>query len=246
MAAGCILYYVTDRRAFPGDEASRRKSLLAKIAEATSAGVDYIQLREKDLSTRELESLAREAIRIVGSHADVRHSGIQNERQKGKTSLLINSRTDIAIAAGAAGVHLPGGGLPPAAVREIWKLAKKFSSAGPSAREILPADPVISVACHSPEETVQAAFNGATLTLFAPVFGKPVFEQKDAPGTSAQGVAKLREACGAKIPVLALGGVTLENAQSCLMAGASGIAAIRLFQENDIGKVAGKLRAVKD
>ena len=61
----CLLYYITDRTAFPGDEPARRRRLLEKIAEAARAGVDYIQLREKDLSTRELESLAREAIRAV-------------------------------------------------------------------------------------------------------------------------------------------------------------------------------------
>jgi thiamine-phosphate pyrophosphorylase len=231
MAAGCILYYVTDRRAFPGDEASRRKSLLAKIAEATRAGVDYIQLREKDLSARELESLAGEAIGIIRSQADLDYAALRDGKRKVKTSLLINSRTDIAIAVGAAGIHLPGGDVPPAAVRAIWAVAS----------ETPPVDAVISVACHYPEETVQAASNGATLALFAPVFGK-----KDAPDAPALGLAELREACAAKIPVLALGGVTLENAQSCLMAGASGISAIRLFQENDIGKVAGRLRALKD
>jgi len=65
MAETCRLYYITDRTAFPGDESTRRHRLLDKIAEATLAGVDYIQLREKDLSTRDLESLAREAIQII-------------------------------------------------------------------------------------------------------------------------------------------------------------------------------------
>ncbi len=59
----CLLYYITDRTAFPGDEPTRRRRLLEKIAEAARAGVDYIQLREKDLSTRDLESLAREAVK---------------------------------------------------------------------------------------------------------------------------------------------------------------------------------------
>ena len=57
-----LLYYITDRAAFPGDEPTRRRRLLDKIAEAASHGIDYIQLREKDLSTRDLESLAREAM----------------------------------------------------------------------------------------------------------------------------------------------------------------------------------------
>ena len=61
MAARPLLCYITDRSGFPGAERERRIRLLDKIAEATSHGVDYIQLREKDLPTHELESLAREA-----------------------------------------------------------------------------------------------------------------------------------------------------------------------------------------
>jgi thiamine-phosphate pyrophosphorylase len=62
MATRCLLYYITDRTAFPGDEPCRRRRLLEKIAEAASAEVDYIQLREKDLSTRELESENQELL----------------------------------------------------------------------------------------------------------------------------------------------------------------------------------------
>jgi len=96
---------------------------------------------------------------------------------------------------------------------------------------------VISVSCHSPEEVTQAEQQGADLALFA-----PVFEKKDTPGTKATGISQLREVCRYKIPVLALGGITLENAASCLDAGAAGIAAIRLFQENSIAAIANKLR----
>ncbi len=59
MPKSALLYYITDRTAFPGDESVRRTHLLDKISEAACAGVNYIQLREKDLSIRELESLAR-------------------------------------------------------------------------------------------------------------------------------------------------------------------------------------------
>ena len=65
MADRCLLYYITDRTQFPGDESARRRALLAKIADAARSGVDYIQLREKDLSTRDLEALAREAVVAV-------------------------------------------------------------------------------------------------------------------------------------------------------------------------------------
>jgi Maf-like protein/Thiamine monophosphate synthase len=60
-----LLYYITDRTAFPGDEPTRRARLLEKIAEAASQRIDYIQLREKDLPTRDLETLAREAMSIL-------------------------------------------------------------------------------------------------------------------------------------------------------------------------------------
>jgi thiamine-phosphate pyrophosphorylase len=84
---------------------------------------------------------------------------------------------------------------------------------------------------------VVAASNGADFAVFA-----PVFEKKDSPETKGAGLDQLREACRQKIPVLALGGITLENAVACVDAGAAGIAAIRLFQENDIAEVVRRLR----
>jgi thiamine-phosphate pyrophosphorylase len=80
----------------------------------------------------------------------------------------------------------------------------------------------------------QAAENAADFAVFAPVFEKH--------GATPAGLDRLRRACRAGIPVLALGGVTLDNAQSCLQAGASGIAGIRLFQQNSIAEVVHKLR----
>jgi thiamine-phosphate pyrophosphorylase len=222
-----ILYYITDRKAFPGDEHTRRRSLLEKIAEAATAGIDYIQLREKDLPARDLESLAREAIQIIRNQ-----NKLGAENRKLRTALLINSRTDIALATEANGVHLPANDLSPKEVRQIWQCG-----AGASAREFSPRDPMISISCHSPEQVAEAASNAATVALFA-----PIFEKKDAPGTTATGLEALREACRAKIPVLALGGVTLQNAASCFSAGAAGIAAIRLFQENDISAIVRTLR----
>jgi thiamine-phosphate pyrophosphorylase len=217
MAESPLLYYITDRTAFPGDERTRRLRLLEKIAEAASAGIDYIQLREKDLPARDLESLAREAMRIMGELTTV---------------LLINSRTDVALASEADGVHLPANGVSPAEVKQIWTCGRERL-----ARKLSPQNPVISVSCHSPQEVAQAASNQATIALFA-----PVFEKKDAPGTTPTGLEALRQACLSKIPVLALGGITLQNAASCLEAGAAGIAAIRLFQENNIAAIIRTLR----
>ncbi len=222
MAESCIFYYITDRAAFPGDDHTRRIRLLDKIAEAARCGVDYIQLREKDLPARELESLANEAMRIIRQEKK-----LTTDHWPLTTALVINSRTDVALASGAAGVHLRAKDISPEEVRAAW--------AG-SAREVSP-DPLIAVSCHSPEEVVQAAADQAAFAVFA-----PVFEKQGAPETSPAGLEALREACRARIAVLALGGVTLQNAESCRQAGAAGIAGIRLFQENDIGTIIRKLR----
>jgi thiamine-phosphate pyrophosphorylase len=232
MAESCLLYYITDRTAFAGYEPTRRRQLLKKIAEAARCGVNYIQLREKDLSVRELERLTLEAIEVL---SDAKKSAASSRQP---TALLINSRVDVALAAAADGVHLRSDDVPASEVRKTWQHAGKCG-AGTLARENSPRSPVIAVSCHSPADVVQAAANGADLAVFA-----PVFEKKDAPGTRSTGLDALREACRTAIPVLALGGITLENAQSCLDAGAAGIAAIRLFQENDIATVVEKLRGL--
>ena len=214
-----LLCYITDRRAFPGDEHSQRRRLLEKIAEAARCGVDYIQLRERDLPARELETLAREAASLV-------KAGRSNPHRP--TALLINSRTDIALACGAAGVHLRSDDVSPSTVRAICRSGAVVHDSEARA--------IVAVSCHSAAQVAQALADGADFAVFA-----PVFEKKDAPGARPAGLTQLQEACRAKIPVLALGGVTLENAQSCIAAGAAGIAGIRLFQENEIAEVVGRL-----
>jgi thiamine-phosphate pyrophosphorylase len=224
MAESCLLYYITDRRAFGVDEPTRRRHLLQRIGEAARAGIDYIQLREKDLPTRELESLARQSIRILDN--------LKTENRDLRTKLLVNSRTDVALAIGADGVHLRSDDIAPEEVRKIWSRA-----AGAPARGSREA-PLIGVSCHSPKEVAQAEAGGATFAVFA-----PVFEKKDLPEQPPAGLIELSEVSKADIPVLALGGVTLENARQCLDAGAAGIAAIRLFQADDIATVVAQLRA---
>jgi thiamine-phosphate pyrophosphorylase len=203
-----LLYYITDRTQFAGDEASRRRVLLDKIAEAARCNVAFIQLREKDLGGRELEALAREAVRTVRENSS-------------RTRLLVNSRTDVAIACGADGVHLRSEDVSAGEVRAVWG-----RSTG--------AAPVISVSCHSPAEVARAAASAADLAVFAPVFEKE--------GSSGAGLSVLRAACEHPIKVLALGGIKLRNARACVEAGAAGVAGIRLFQENDGAKVVGVLR----
>jgi len=227
MAESCLLYYITDRTAFPGDELARRRQLLEKISEAAYAGVDYIQLREKDLPARELEALARQAVALIAHR--------RTESREGRTRLLINSRTDIALAVGADGVHLRSDDVSPQEVRSIWKKC----GAGVPAGALSLRDPLVAVSCHSPGDVAQAAANAANFAVFA-----PVFEKKDAPGAHPAGLALLKQACQQKISVLALGGITVANARSCLEAGAAGIAAIRLFQENNIPEMVRKLRGL--
>ena len=232
-----LLYYITDRTAFAGDEPARRRQLLDKIAEAARCGVDYIQLREKDLSARELEQLATEAINAVARQLTTGHRQLA-------TALLINSRTDVALAASADGVHLRSKDVSAGEVLTIWQRSADRCGAakcvaGTLARENSPRSPVITISCHSPAEVARAAANAADFAVFA-----PVFEKKDAPGVRPADLGTLKEACRNRIPVLALGGITLENAQSCLDAGGAGIAAIRLFQENDMATVVEKLRGL--
>ena len=226
MGERCLLYYITDRTQFPGDEGERRRALLARIAEAAQCGVDYVQLREKDLGARELEELARETIQVIGEH---RLSGDKAHR----TRLLINSRTDVALAVGADGVHLRSDDVSTSIARSVWK---EFSARNP---QLIAGGPVIAASCHEPMEVERAASEGADFAVFG-----PVFEKRSLPKVWPVGLDGLREACRSSIPVLALGGVTLDNRVACLEAGAAGIAGIRLFQESKIEEVVRALRSL--
>ena len=199
LATGLLLYYITDRIRIAGDERGQRQRLLEKISEAARAGVDYIQLREKDLSSRELEALARDAMACIAGTA---------------TKLLINSRADVSLAVGTHGVHLRSNDISPEDVRKVWREARAGTA------------PIIVVSCHAENEVVAAKRAAADFVVFGPVFEKS--EQ------AVAGLHKLRAACRHNIRVLALGGVTLENARLCIEAGAAGVAGIRLFQDNEV------------
>ena len=231
MADRCLFYYITDRAQFPGDEAARRRALFNKIAEAAQAELHYIQLREKDLSSRELEQLARKAVHIIRE--------VRTENRELRTRLLINSRTDIAMAVGADGVHLRSDDISPVDIRRNWTQCDEDTPFGFAQGRPVREEPLIAVSCHGKADVVRAESEAANFVVFA-----PVFEKKDRPVTQLTGLAALREVCKGKIPVFALGGVTLENADSCLQAGAAGIAAIRLFQENKIENIVRALRAL--
>jgi len=182
--------YITSRRAAGGV-----KPLLGFVERALRQGVEYIQVREKDLSGRELFTLTETVVSMAVPY---------------RARILVNSRADIAMAAGARGVHLPGDSIAPRRMRKI-----------------VPPGFTIGVSAHSVEEVRRAAEEGADFALFSPVF-EPISKAAWAP---PQGLERLRQAASAvAIPVLALGGITEENAASCVAAGAAGIAGISLFQ----------------
>jgi thiamine-phosphate pyrophosphorylase len=208
-----ILCYVTDGRALTVDPADRHNALLERIAAASAAGVDWIQLREKDLTGKEISALIAAAIAKVKS---------STPQGTSLTKIIVNDRLDVAIANHAQGVHLGGNSMPTKYVCD-WL---KRNADRPEA--IAQQNFEVGVSCHSLEEALTAEKSGATYLFFGPIFPTPSKETFGPP----QGLSRLAEVCNAvKIPVLAIGGITAEKAQSCLNAGAFGLAAIRLFQE---------------
>ena len=202
----------------------RAEKLVALASRWAEDGVDYIQIRERDLPTSELLKLASKIVQSI-------------RRIASPTRVLINSNPEtalsLALESGADGVHLPGGLSAGKLAETMDQLRKDWRS--PAARRPAPA---ISVSCHSAAEVRAARAAGASLALFAPVFEKAL---PGAPALPGQGLEALTEACRAareagpqgEISVIALGGVTLENAAQCIAAGADGIAAIRLFLETE-------------
>ncbi|HEY6300427.1 MAG TPA: thiamine phosphate synthase [Candidatus Binatus sp.] len=172
---GFRLYLITDRHIVKdGDLVAACEAALT----AAPAGSVALQLREKDLPARELYELALR-LREICTRAGA--------------PLIVNDRVDVAIAAGADGVHLP------------------FDSIGVSmARKLLGPGRLIGVSSHSPPDVSGAAREGADFAVFGPVFD-PLSKPATGPGWGASGLAA---ACGAgAIPVFALGGITPERAR---------------------------------
>jgi thiamine-phosphate pyrophosphorylase len=162
------------------------------VSYAAASGAEMIQVRAKTLSGRDLLAFARQAV--------VRAGGCP---------VLVNSRFDIALAAGAQGVHLPAHSIAPALIRRL-----------------VPSSFRIGVSCHAVDEIRAAQKEGADFVVFG-----PVFTTRSKPGASPVGLPMLREVCReVEIPVYALGGVTRANAPLCIEAGAAGVAGISLFR----------------
>ncbi len=207
-----LRYAITSRALYPGDEDQRQAALLREASRWAGDGIDFIQLREKDLPAAVIAALAREILKAIALAA-------------GSTKLLINSRADIAIATGAHGVHLTSDRdeLTPVQVRSIYARSL-YASANL-------APPIVTISCHTLQEVQRAGEDRADAILFAPVFEKSLPGGEVLPG---MGLEQLHAAClaAAPVPVYALGGITPENIPACLAAGAAGLAGIRLFHKN--------------
>jgi len=185
-----VVHLITDRR-LVSDLPVRAAAALAGLP----PGLCAIHLREKDLGGRALLELAR-ALRRVCDAAGQR--------------LLVNDRLDVALAAGADGVHLPSAGLPPGEARRLL---------GPGA--------LVGVSCHSAEDVVRARDGGASFATFSPLWDTPSKRAYGAP----LGLAPLRAAAALGLPLVGLGGVTPARAAEARGAGAAGVAVIRAWLE---------------
>ncbi len=204
-------YAITNRRArkdewnrLPGSDPFA--GLVDQAKRLAAEGVEFLQLREKELEAKELIGLARRIITAARIGAQASGPVLR---------VLVNGRPDVALAAGADGVHLPSG--------------PEQLTVGQVRRLFAGREAVVSVACHTLDEVERASGDGADLILFSPVFGKLAADGVEIAGV---GLGRLAQACrvAGQTPVLALGGVTMENTQACLEAGAKGVAGIRLFR----------------
>lgn len=163
-----------------------QSGLISRAVAAAHGGATSIQLRLKDVSARDLVTLARELVRSVG------------------VPVIVNDRADVAIAAGAAGVHLGADDIPASAVRAF-----------------APEGFIIGASVGNDEEVRRS--RGADYVGIGPIFST---QSKMDAGT-AIGVAELtRLAAAAGLPAVAIGGITVANARAAIDAGAAGIAAI--------------------
>jgi thiamine-phosphate pyrophosphorylase len=197
------LLAISDRAALGGCGIDLAEWLRA-LGGAATGGL-AVQLREKDLDDRALYALARRARSLLPP----------------PIPLLVNGRLDIALAAGADGVHLPADGVPAAALRARFRTA------------------LIGRSTHSVEEVERARDDGADYATFGPVYATP---GKGEP----VGLAALARAATTGLPVYALGGVTLDRFAELAAAGAAGVAAIRLFHVTSATDLVEVARAARE
>lgn len=203
-----IVCYVTDSQSL--ELVEPRSDILAKIEVAVEAGVDWVQIREKEMPARQLLAIARAAVGTTN-----RKPPILDKASRPGTLILVNDRLDVALAADAAGIHLGRESLPARDVIGWRQRAKTVTNF------------MVGLSCHTIDELHQAEDTGVDYAFFGPIFDTPAKRPFGPP----LGVAKLDAACRVtRLRVIAIGGVTPENSAECLYAGAAGIAAIRMFQ----------------
>jgi thiamine-phosphate diphosphorylase len=197
---------VTDRRAYGGTAA-----VVAAAGDAARAGVDLIQVRERGLEDSDLFGLVRRVKAEVGGTS---------------CRVVVNDRVDVAIAAGADGVHLP---------------ARAYSAA--RVRPIVPANFVVGRSVHSEVEALDAARAGGCDYL---VFGA-IFPTASKPeGHVPAGLEALRRVCSqVALPVLAIGGMSAARVPEIAATGAAGVAAIGLFARADRGSLPGTVERIR-
>ena len=206
-----ILYLITRGASTEATTADSPEfqQILEQISAAVLAGIDLIQIREKQLAARVLLELATRASTLTRGSA---------------SRLLINDRADIAMGAGADGVHLTTQSVEAPVIRKTF--GDSF---------------LIGASTHSTVEACAAREGGADFVVFGPVFDTASKREYCAPVGEERLAEVARELAG--FPVLALGGITRQNAARCLEAGASGIAAISLFQDqNRLSDIVAMLR----
>jgi thiamine-phosphate pyrophosphorylase len=205
-----IVCYVTDRKSLTGNrnEAALTSTILQNIQAAVAAGVDWVQVREKDLQGGQFLEVGRVAVGLAAA---------QREKTEPAPRIIINDRLDVALAAGAHGVHL---GRESAPAHEVVRWCRAGNA---------PNGFVVGVSCHSMEDAREAENAKADYIFFGPVFETP----SKLPFGTPQGIQALAEVCRTvAMPVVAIGGVSQDNAAACIRAGAAGIAAIRMFQDS--------------
>lgn len=201
-------YAITDRSLLPLHPEGMEAALCGQVQRWVHAGIEWVQLREKDLPEDSLASLVSRLLSLTRAPGS-------------RTRLLINLGNELqaehVLAWGADGVHLASN----ASLEVIRQAADRF--------------PRVSVSCHTLAEVQAARNGGATLALWAPVFGKFIQGEEVSPGT---GLLQLCEACveATPMPVFALGGVSHTAVAACMDAGAAGIAGIRLFHGDDFAE----------
>lgn len=185
-----------------------RRALIDRLAGAAAAGATMVQVRERQFDDRVLLAFVREVIETVRSAG---------------TLVLVNDRTDVALAAGADGVHL-----------------KSTAPSVTDVRRIVPEAFVVGRSVHSEAEAAEMeSAGGCDYLLFGTVFPS-ASKAADHP---VAGVAALNAVCNrVQLPVIAIGGISVERVRSVADAGAAGVAAISLFAES--ADVAGTVRAI--